>query len=233
METKTLSIEECELKFDDEEWKVEGYASVFNSVDKVGDTIKPGAFTKAITDGREIRMHLQHLPWTYPGKWVKFEQDDYGLKATGYLTRGHSMAQDIRASLRHGTIGGLSIGFANSGTGITKTANGREIHEADLREVSFTGLPAEPKAVVTAWKSELAGVSTLREFEQFLRDSGIDITNSMATALTSHLKSLILRESEQQDAEERTRIQKAAAERLEQLAMKTRLTLFNDLRNLK
>ena len=59
MEVKTSPIEACEFKFDDDAWKITGYASVFNSVDKVGDTILPGAFTKSIESGDEIKMYYE------------------------------------------------------------------------------------------------------------------------------------------------------------------------------
>lgn len=229
METKTLPVEACELKFDDDEWRVEGYASAFNSIDKVGDTILPGAFQKSLESGRTIKMYYEHSRIMKPGKWAKFEEDKYGLKAVGFLTRDHSLAKDIRAELRHGTIEGFSIGFVIPSGGAEEKDGVRVIKEIDLHEVSFVGSPAEPKAVVTAWKSELAQVKTLREFEQFLRDSGVDISNSMATALVSHLKSIVLRESEQ-EREESQRIKQADIDRLEALAMKTRVSLLNYLR---
>ena len=212
METKTLPIEVCELKFDDDEWKVEGYASVFNSVDKVGDTVLPGAFSKSLQGGREIRMHMEHMRWTHPGKWVDFREDQHGLKATGYLTRDHSQAKDLRASMRHGTVRGLSIGFVIPEGGAEKKGDIRLLKEIELHEVSFTGTPAEPQAMLTAWKSELSTIESLSDFESFLRDSGANISKSMATALTSHLKRLILSESEQAEEEIKRERQRQAEE---------------------
>lgn len=48
--TKQLDLSDVELKFDDqsEAGTFSGYATKFNSVDLVGDTILPGAFTKAL-----------------------------------------------------------------------------------------------------------------------------------------------------------------------------------------
>jgi len=197
METKTTPIEAVELKWDDEDWKVEGYASVFNSVDKVGDTILPGAFIKSLEE-RTPAMHFEHLRWATPGMWTKAEEDEHGLKVTGQLTRDHSLAKDLRSSMRHGTIRGLSIGFVIKDS--EQDGPNRILKEVDLHEVSFTASPAEPKAVVTAWKSELACINSLSDFERFLRDSG-DISKQMATALTSHLKTLLLSDSERVDEE--------------------------------
>jgi len=195
METKQLPLESCELKFNDDDWKVEGYASVFNSVDKVGDTILPGAFQKSLDSGRPIKMYYEHLRFMKPGRWEGFSEDERGLKAWGFLTRDHSIAKDVRAELRHGTIEGMSIGFFVPEGGAEKTDTGRILKEIELHEVSFVGNPAEPKAVITAWKSELESIKNLSDLEDLLRESG-GYSRSMATALTGHLKMLIQSESD-------------------------------------
>ena len=61
METKQLPIESVQLKWNDEDWAVSGYASVFNSVDKVGDTVLPGAFLKSLEE-RELLTDELKLP---------------------------------------------------------------------------------------------------------------------------------------------------------------------------
>jgi len=196
MEQKTLSCE-AEFKFNDDEWRVEGYGSVFDSVDLVGDTVKKGAFEDSIAD-RMPRMHFEHSRLITPGMWVKAVEDHHGLRLTGYLTRGHSWAKDLRASLRHGTIRGLSIGFSLDADGYEKTENGRTITKANLFEVSFVGEPAEPKAQVEYWKSEIADLKSLSDCERFLRDSGV-FTRSMATTYMSQLKTLLLSESAEEE----------------------------------
>jgi HK97 family phage prohead protease len=204
METKHLPFEATELKFNDEDWRVEGYASVFDSVDKVGDTVQRGAFIKSLNE-RMPSMRFEHLRWATPGMWTKAEEDERGLKVIGQLTRDHSLAKDLRASLRHGTVRGLSIGFVIKDA--EQDGPNRILKEIDLHEVSFTANPAEPQAVVTAWKSELGNIESLADFERFLRDSG-DISKSMATALTSHLKTLLLSDSERVDEEIKREVQR-------------------------
>jgi hypothetical protein len=212
METKTLPIEQAELKFSDDDWAVSGYASVFDSVDKVGDTILPGAFQKSLEAGVEIKMYYEHSRLLKPGKWDNLAEDERGLKAAGHLTRGHSLAADLRAELRHGTVRGMSIGFYVPEGGAEKRDDGgRTLHEIELVEVSFTGSPAEPKAIVTSWKSELEAVTNLGDFEAFLRESG-PYSRSMATALTGHLKRLIQSESEATREETQRDISREAAE---------------------
>ena len=222
METKTLPIEQSQLKFNDDEWAVEGYASVFNSVDKVGDTILPGAFQKSLESGVEIKMYYEHNRLLKPGRWNKFGEDEIGLKSAGHLTRGHSLASDLRAELRHQTVGGLSIGFVIRDGGFKfREDGGRDINDIELIEVSFTGSPAEPKAVVTAWKSELETITNLSDFEAFLRDSGA-YSKSMATALTSRLKTIVLSDSAAASEE----MQRKAAEDLQTVLNRYQLRIL-------
>lgn len=200
MEVKTSPIEACEFKFDDDAWKITGYASVFNSVDKVGDTILPGAFTKSIESGDEIKMYYEHLRFLKPGKWESFEEDEKGLRVVGYLTRDHSLAKDIRAEMRHGTVKSFSIGFTIPPGGYEETEDGgRILKTIDLVETSLTGNPAEPKAIIESFKSELDTVQTLRDMEKFLRESG-NYSKSMATALLGRAKAICRSESEQETA---------------------------------
>jgi hypothetical protein len=227
METKHLPIDLCELKFfDDDQWKVEGYASVFNSVDLVGDTILPGAFKKSLESGRRIGMQLEHLRWVTPGAWTDMYEDEKGLRVVGQLTRDHSVAKDLRASMRHGTIRGLSIGFWIPAGGAEQKGDNRIISEVDLSEVSFTASPAEPKAELTAWKSELAGINSLSDFEAFLRDSG-QFSRSMATALTSHLK-MLLQGDPARTQEEVKRI--SVADEIQAIANHYQLSILNHIR---
>lgn len=221
METKTLAIEAEFKTFNDDEWRVDGYGSVFDSVDLVGDTIKSGAFADSV-EKRMPRMHLEHFRLITPGMWTKAVEDHHGLRLTGYLTRGHTWAKDLRASLRHGTIRGLSIGFTLPEDGYEKTDNGRTITKADLFEVSFVGEPAEPKAQVENWKSEIADLESLSDFEHFLRDLGV-MPRSAVTAYVSRFKSTLQSDSAD-EAEEKTR----EIERAGQVYL-SRLSEYNNL----
>lgn len=200
LEYKTNPIQQCELKFSDEDWRITGYASVFNSVDSYKDTILPGAFTKSLESGKDIKMYYEHLRYMKPGKWDVLAEDEKGLSAIGFLTREHSIAKDVRAELRHGTTMGMSIGFNIPPGGFEeKEDGGRIIKSIDLFEVSLTGSPAEPKATIDSFKSELETVLTIRDMEDFLRDVG-NLSKSMTAALLGHMKSLCRSDSEQENA---------------------------------
>jgi hypothetical protein len=200
LEYKSNPSEACEFKFNDDEWAVTGYATVWNSIDKVGDVMLPGAFKKSIDAGKGFAMHLEHQRWVTPGKWDSAVEDEKGLLVSGHLTRGHSVANDLKASMRHGTIKALSQGFWIPEGGFEKNLHGgRNISEVNLVEVSFTADPMEPNATIESYKSALMEVQNIRDMEAFLRDSG-NFSKSMATALISHVKQLCRSESEQENA---------------------------------
>lgn len=210
MEYKTNPAEACEFKFSDNEWAVTGYATVFNSYDSYNDRIMPGAFERTLKSGKQIRMHFEHMRWITPGKWIKATEDEKGLLIEGELTPGHSVSTDLRASMKHGTIKGLSQGFNIAKDGYEKNEKGgRDIHDIDLVEVSFTGNPAEPQALVQSFKSELESAQSLKELERFLRESG-GYSKSMATALVSHAKALCRSDSEQEVADKLRELEAAA-----------------------
>jgi uncharacterized protein len=125
------------------------------------------------------------------------------LHAIGQLTRGHSAAEDLRASMRHGTIRGLSIGFPtpNQAAFERKASGGRLINEIKLIEISFTHNPSDRNAVVDSFKSEVAAIASLADMETFLRDAG-NLSRSMATTLVSQMKTLCQSDSGKQEMKE-------------------------------
>lgn len=195
---KTLSLSNCEIKLDDAgTGKFSGYASVFGGVDSYGDTILRGAFESTLKNNGKPRMFYDHRSWDMPiGKWLKAKEDDHGLWVEGELTPGHSKAQDVYASLKHGTLDGLSIGgYIKAGDYDETEAGGRVIRKwANLVEVSPVVFPADGAARIdlTSVKhmdldSALDGLETIRDFERFLRDAG-GLTKGAATALVARAK---------------------------------------------
>lgn len=209
MLTKANPVQHCEFKFASDGYAIEGYGSRFGLNDSYGDTVHPGAFEKTLQDrSRPILMRFEHMPHMYPGKWLEASEDEKGLKIIGELTKGHSLAEDARASMKHGVLSGLSIGFTiPKGGAKNKAEGGRDIHEVDLVEVSLTATPAEPEAQITSFKSELLTLETIRDCEDFLRESGM-FSRSMAQAFVGQFKSVLQRDSESDD-ESRAMIGKA------------------------
>jgi len=190
MELKTLAVESVEFKFDEaRKGFFSGYASRFNGVDSYGDTILPGAYAQTLTGRqRPIQMRWNHFGPVI-GKWTKAVEDDHGLYVEGELTPGHSLADDVYASMKHGAVTGLSIGFRIPSGGSEKDGKLRKLKRIDLVEISVVESPADLGAQIGSVKSFLDESSSLKEIESLLRESA-GFTRADACALVSRIKSL-------------------------------------------
>lgn len=168
----------------------EGYGSVFNNEDDNGDVVMPGAFTRTLADyqarGKMPKMLLNHgglasffaspapedlIPI---GKWTGMSEDSHGLQCKGQLINlDTESGKRIHGAMQAGQLDGLSIGFRARDfvRGNKENEPRRSLKAIDLIEVSPVTFPANLAATVTAVKS--AGrITTIREFETFLRDVG-------------------------------------------------------------
>jgi HK97 family phage prohead protease len=176
MDHKHLSLVQTEFKMGAEgSLKFSGYASVFDGLDSYGDTIKAGAYKNTLTD-RERPVQLR---WNHSGpvigKFMELYEDEKGLFVSGELTKGHSVAEDTAALLRHGAISGLSIGYIvknESQSGVV-----RELNEIELIEISVVESPADNSAHISSVKS----AKTLKDVEQYLRSKGLSQTEATVT----------------------------------------------------
>lgn len=192
---KQLSLSDCDIKLDAESGKFSGYASVFGGVDSYGDTLIKGAFDYTLRNNGKPKMFYNHT-WDMPiGKWLKVKEDDHGLWVEGELTPGHSKAADVYASLKHGTLDGLSIGGYLKQGDYDETEDGRVIRKwSNLVEISPVVFPADGSARIdlSSVKSmdieaAIDGLNTIRDFERFLRDAG-GLTKGLTEALVSRAK---------------------------------------------
>lgn len=169
------------FKFTDDSYRIEGYASVFGGVDAYGDTVHKGAYEKTLKDrDRPVRMRWNHYG-DIIGKWVDIYEDDKGLYVVGELTKGHSVSENVYASLKHGAIDGMSIGYWS----VKDSPNdhgGSDLHEIKLVEISVVEEPADLNATI----SEVKNFKTLKEYEKALRDVGF--SQSQAKAFVSGIK---------------------------------------------
>lgn len=186
-------LAQCEIKMSGERG-FEGYASVWGSVDSYGDTVAQGAFKKTLDERGMPKMYFGHRSDMLPiGKWTKAVEDEKGLFVRGELTPGRAFADEVYASLKHGTVGGLSIGFFDRGSEDLE-GGGRLLKQVELVEVSVVNEPAEKLARITSVKSAIAAFETLRDCEVFLRDAGL--SRSEAKAFVSRFSGLARREAE-------------------------------------
>lgn len=212
---KTLTLEEVNLKMDGDTGTFEGYASKWNGVDTYGDTIVKGAFAETLRTNGQPKLFLEHS-WKLGGAMLPIgkatcQEDDIGLYVRGELTPGLSIAGDVSAAMKHGTIDGLSIGGMVKRGDYEAVNGGRVIKKwHNLLDVSVVAYPADGAARIdlTSVKSaeldtEIAQIETLRDFEYFLRDAS-GFSKGAAQALTARVKSLFnSRDAEEQDETKR------------------------------
>lgn len=197
MEFKKLALTSVQIKMSDEGHCFEGYASVFGGVDSYKDSILPGAYADTIKNRqRPIRMRWNHYGPVI-GKWLEIKEDDTGLLVTGELTPGHSKAEDVYASLKHGAVDGMSIGYRVKSD--YQDGGIRYLKEIDLIEISVVEEPADLGARVGEVKflqEMISGAESNKEMESILREAG-GFSRADAVAVVSRIKHLCLGEQGQ------------------------------------
>ncbi len=195
METKLLALSGAEIKMDDNgKMSFAGYASVFDGVDAYGDTIQKGAYAKTLKNReRPIRMRWNHFGPVI-GKWVSLLEDTKGLLVQGELTPGHTVAENVYASLKHGAVDGMSIGYRVKAYEQT-SEDRRLLKEIELVEISIVEEPADLGAKIGEVKSIIEAAESLKEIESLLRDAG-GFSRADAVALVARIKSLCQSDSD-------------------------------------
>lgn len=191
MQFKHIPIETVGFKFDtDKPGVFSGYASTFNGVDSYGDTIAPGAYKKTLKKrARPVRMRWNHFGPVI-GLWLEMEEDEKGLFVTGELTPGHSVALNVLASMKHGSVNGLSIGYRP--VKIEDHGDGkRTLKEIELVEVSIVEEPADLGAKISEVKNLveiIESIDRLKDYEALLRDVA-GFSQVSAKTLVSRIRS--------------------------------------------
>jgi HK97 family phage prohead protease len=185
---KHLSVVGRELKLaDDKPGLVTGYGSVFGVKDSYSDIVAPGAFASSLTEwsakGRLPSMLWQHDQSEPVGVWTEMVEDGVGLRCTGQLLLSVSKGQEAYEHLKAGTVGGLSIGFQTVERTWNYEEETRTLNRVNLWEVSLVTFPANDAARVSGVKGA-DRFSTIREFEDFLRDEG-GLSHAQAKAVAS------------------------------------------------
>lgn len=169
-----------EVKFQAESGQFEGYASVFNVVDSVRDSIAPGAFRRCLAEMKS-GQRLPPLLWQHDtaqpiGAWREMYEDSHGLYVKGDLFVAEiARAREAYKLMQEKVVNGLSIGYRVRQSHRDQKSGVRILTDVDLLEVSMVTFPANDSARIVRVKSALAtgGMPTEREFEAFLRDAGL------------------------------------------------------------
>jgi HK97 family phage prohead protease len=183
----------------------EGYASVYGEIDSHRDVVIKGAFNKSLdtryrAKGRKfvplLDQHDTRLPiGVLPVEDIK--EDDFGLFVRGEFNMKVQRAVEAHALAEQGALTGLSIGYSTVEDAWNDDGSVRILKEVDLWEISPVTFPSGDSARILTVKS-LAGLDTLSDCEQVLRDAGF--SKSETLAFVSRIKALAMR-SDSADAE--------------------------------
>lgn len=163
-----------------------GYASIFNIRDLHNDVILPGAFNVQGT----LPLLWQHKPEEPIGVINTIREDKRGLFVEGKLLLDVQRAKEAYTLLKSGVTNGLSIGFKVDDYTIDPQTGVRNIHRVALFEISLVTFPANPEAQITSVKMHEEEMkqtnlpTTIRAFEEFLRDAGY--SRRVAKAIATH-----------------------------------------------
>lgn len=116
---------------------MQGYAAVFDLVDRAGDVIRAGAFGDA---------GVVPLLWQHRGPAVG-EICAIGEDARGLWIEAEVIAPEVARMVRAGALRGLSVGYRP--LAVQQSAR-REIRRARLVEVSLVAVPMQAAARVEA-----------------------------------------------------------------------------------
>ncbi|MCF8473085.1 MAG: HK97 family phage prohead protease [Emcibacter sp.] len=140
----------------------EGYASVFNVVDRGNDLIEPGAFQKSLQDrgAGGIKFLWQHDPKEPMGILDEAYEDKRGLYIKGRLILDVERAREAYQLLNARALDGLSIGF-HTLKSYQRSDGVRVLKEVDLWEISLVTFPMNEFSRIFSFKSEK--VTTVNE----------------------------------------------------------------------
>ena len=134
--------------------RLAGYAALFDRRDAGRDTIRAGAFARAlaerrISDAGPLPLHWQHRADKRIG-WVETAAEDArGLRVVASIDNPDGAAG---LALRRGAVSGLSFGYV--ARGFRRDRLGRELIDLDLLEVSLVTHPMQHGARVHLIQSE-------------------------------------------------------------------------------
>jgi hypothetical protein len=170
LKTKAIALD---LKSLQDDGTFSGYCSVFGTKDAGGDIVVRGAFTKSLDrwkeSGRSVPVLWQHKTHEPIGDWISLEEDDHGLLGKAQLWIDEApYARIAYKGMKRKTITGLSMGYRVVRESFDTREKANLLHEVNLAENSVVTDPMHDHARVIAAKS----ISTIREFEDFLRDEG-------------------------------------------------------------
>ena len=132
-------------------WTFEGYASVWDVVDREGDITVKGCFARSLSEFGLPITKYEHGPTI--GKYLEAKEDDHGLWLKGFVPEDPA-TELVHKLMKIGAVAKMSIGWRPYPGGMTKRADGvRELRAVMLPEASPVGVPMLPATEITSVKA--------------------------------------------------------------------------------
>lgn len=152
---KRVTLEQAELRFavdDNGHRTANGYAVLFDNETNIGgmwvERFMPGAFAKSLSERDVVALHSHEVGRPVGRKsrgTLRLAEDSRGLAFENDLP-DTSDGRDLAVQIDRGDIQGMSFQFfaRHQEWDETRDPPLRTIHEADLREITYTAFPAYP-----------------------------------------------------------------------------------------
>lgn len=180
VEFKTFEFELKEVSDNENEGRIEGYASAFKKIDFGLDVVDKGAFKKTLKESKgRFPILADHNPSEQIGWNEKGTEDDYGLLVQGSIMldvqKGREKYSLAKKALEIGARAGLSIGYTTIKAEPDMENPGiRRLKELKLWEYSIVTFPMNTDALITAAKS-IGAVDKAKFLIEHLKQQGISI----------------------------------------------------------
>ncbi len=125
--------------------KVSGYVSCFDTPDRSGDVVRPGAFVGAAAN---VPLLWQHELGRPIGRVLSLAEDAKGLRMVAGISPDCRDGLDALALVRAGAVDGLSFGYRVK-RARRAPGGGREILQVELLECSVVTLPMHAAARIS------------------------------------------------------------------------------------
>lgn len=150
-EKRAIGFDAAEVRFSgDDKRTLEGYAAIFEtpySLPTFDEVIMPGTFSRALSEGQDVRALIEHDPGRIIGR-TKNDTLELREDGRGLLTRirlpDTQDARDLATLVERGDLDAMSFGFTVTEDRWEKKEgrNTRYIEDVDLFDVSIVSYPA-------------------------------------------------------------------------------------------
>ena len=159
-------------------WTFEGYASVWDVVDRENDVTLKGCFARSLAENGLPITKYEHGPTI--GKYLDAREDDHGLWLKGFVPEDPA-TELVHKLMKIGAVAKMSIGWRPYPGGMSKRADGvRELRDIMLPEASPVAVPMLPATSIANVKS--AGALPDAKFDERVEAATAALNEAVADA---------------------------------------------------